>query len=97
MLITKIDLLPYLDDFSPERAEHCLRDLASKAPVFRLSSRRDEGLAAWIDWLHAELEQHRERLRNNQTLRPNIQRDGQLLHGEAPMRLRPVAAGDMRL
>ena len=96
MLITKTDLLPYLDDFSPERAERGLRDLASKAPVIRLSSRRDEGLDAWIDWLHAELEQYRERLRNNQTLRPNIQRDGQLLHGEtgSPVRLRPVTAGN---
>lgn len=95
MLITKTDLLPYLDDFSPEQAEQCLRDLASNAPVIGLSSRQDQGLDGWISWLHGELERHRERLRNNQTTRPNIQQDGQVLHNEAPLSLRPVTVGNV--
>lgn len=93
MLITKTDLLPFLDDFSPERAEQALRNLASKAPVFNLSSRQndDSGLYAWIDWLHEQLQAHRNKLAQQQTTRPNVQRDGQLLHADpAQVRFRPV-------
>ncbi|MBU2570240.1 MAG: hydrogenase nickel incorporation protein HypB [Gammaproteobacteria bacterium] len=93
MLITKTDLLPFLDDFSPERAEQALRNLASKAPVFNLSSRQnnDFGLDAWIDWLHEQLQAHRNKLAQQQTTRPNVQRDGQLLHADpAQVRFRPV-------
>lgn len=93
MLITKSDLLPFLDDFSPERAEQALRNLASKAPVFNLSSRQndDSGLDAWIDWLHEQLQAHRNKLAQQQTTRPNVQRDGQLLHTDpAQVRFRPV-------
>ncbi|WP_431064305.1 hydrogenase nickel incorporation protein HypB [Methylotuvimicrobium sp.] len=93
MLITKTDLLPFLDDFSPERAEQALRNLASKAPVFNLSSRQndDSGLDAWIDWLHQQLQAHRNKLAQQQTTRPNVQRDGQLLHADpAQVRFRPV-------
>lgn len=93
MLITKSDLLPFLDDFSPERAEQALRNLASKAPVFNLSSRQndDSGLNAWIDWLHEQLQAHRNKLAQQQTTRPNVQRDGQLLHTDpAQVRFRPV-------
>lgn len=93
MLITKSDLLPFLDDFSPERAEQALRNLASKAQVFNLSSRQnnDSGLDAWIDWLHEQLQAHRNKLAQQQTTRPNVQRDGQLLHTDpAQVRFRPV-------
>jgi hydrogenase nickel incorporation protein HypB len=92
MLITKTDLLPYLGDFSPEKAEQCQRALASKAPVMRVSARSGDGLEAWLDWLEGEVAQHKERLKQKQTLRPRIQQDGRLLHGEAPLiRFRPVA------
>lgn len=93
MLITKTDLLPFLDDFSPERAEHSLRDLASKTPVINLSARKngDSGLDAWIDWLHESLQAHRNKLTRQQTTRPNVQRDGQLQHADpAQVRFRPV-------
>ena len=39
MLISKSDLLGVLDDFVPEKAERHLRELASTAPVVRLSAR----------------------------------------------------------
>ncbi len=100
MLITKTDLLPFLDDFLPNRAEQALRDLASKAPVINLSSRQnsDAGLDAWIDWLNEQMQLHRDRLQNRQTTRPNIQRDGQLLHSDpAQLRFRPVLKDGLRI
>nr|VFJ64879.1 MAG: hydrogenase nickel incorporation protein HypB [Candidatus Kentron sp. FW] len=65
MLLTKTDLLPYLDDFDPEKAKHHLRALANAAPVISLSTRADSdqvddgrgnGMAAWIHWLLAAKE-----------------------------------------
>ena len=48
---SKSDLLGVLDDFSPERAEACLRDLASSAPLYEVSSKNGAGLDAWLQWL----------------------------------------------
>jgi len=80
MLISKTDLLPHLDDFSPLNAEQNLHNLANDAPVIEFSSKDGNGLEAWITWLHVEIEQHRSLLLNNQTQRPKVQQDGQLLH-----------------
>jgi len=55
LLLTKTDLLPVLDDFSPERAEGFLRALANPAPVLRLSARKNLGLDGWLNWLRAEV------------------------------------------
>lgn len=51
VLISKSDLLPILDDFKPERAKNYLRDLASTAPVFELSSKDKSGMQLWLDWI----------------------------------------------
>jgi len=65
MLLTKTDLLPYLDDFDPKQAENHLRALANMAPVISLSTRVDNGqvdnggssgMDAWLDWLLAARE-----------------------------------------
>ncbi len=80
MLITKSDLLPVLDDFDPDKAEHYLRHLANPAPVFELSARKGEGLEAWLNWLRHELAAHRARVADGQTLRPEVQPDGARLH-----------------
>jgi hydrogenase nickel incorporation protein HypB len=80
LLITKSDLLPFLDDFSLARAELNLRNLASIAPVLQLSARRDLGLQAWLDWLCSELAQQRARVKRGETARPRIQSDGVHLH-----------------
>ena len=56
VLITKADLLPVLDDFDPAQAEHCLRQLASEAPLMNVSARRGEGLDAWFGWLRGHLQ-----------------------------------------
>ncbi len=55
VLLTKSDLLPVLDDFDPAYAEQCLRQLASEAPLFEVSARRGDGMAAWLDWLRERL------------------------------------------
>lgn len=54
VLITKTDLLPYLDDFDPAQAESYLRHLANPAPVLALSARTGVGLDGWLEWLRRE-------------------------------------------
>jgi len=82
MLVSKTDLLPYLDDFSPLKAEQNLHNLANDAPVIEYSSKDGNGLDAWIAWLQAEIEQYRALLLNKQTQRPKVQQEGQLFHAE---------------
>ncbi len=53
VLISKYDLIEVLGDFDPAVAEGCVRDLASAAPVFRLSARSGDGMDTWLDWLAA--------------------------------------------
>ncbi|NNF41401.1 MAG: hydrogenase nickel incorporation protein HypB, partial [Woeseiaceae bacterium] len=55
VVITKADLLPVLDDFDPQYATTCLRELASQAPVLSLSARSGSGLPEWLDWIRREL------------------------------------------
>jgi hydrogenase nickel incorporation protein HypB len=54
MLITKADLLEHIPEFDMQRARSSLQSIASAVPVLELSSRRETGMDAWIDWLHAE-------------------------------------------
>ncbi len=91
MLISKTDILQYLPEFSPERAEACLRQLASKSPAIRLSSKTGDGLDAWIAWLHDELKAYREARQQQATLKPNVQPEGRMLHRAEPeVRFVPV-------
>lgn len=82
VLIAKSDLLPVLGDFDPLWAEAHVRNLASEAPVLRLSARKGEGLAAWLDWLRQELGEQRARVAAGKTARPKVQPDGAALHAE---------------
>jgi hydrogenase nickel incorporation protein HypB len=61
MVISKADLLPVLDDFDPEYATRCLRQLASTAPVLEVSAKSGAGLSDWLDWVRAQLETVRRR------------------------------------
>jgi hydrogenase nickel incorporation protein HypB len=79
--LTKVDLLPVLDEFSTERARDHMHALASAAPVLELSVRAGGGISAWLDWLAAELEHYRQHSRRGETLRPRIQPEGLRLHG----------------
>jgi hydrogenase nickel incorporation protein HypB len=83
VLLTKTDLLAVLDDFDPARAEGCLRNLASRAPLLSLSAKKKSGLDAWLDWLRAERAAQRARVKNGETLRPAVQPDGARLHASS--------------
>lgn len=55
VLLSKADLLPVLDDFSPVKAEAGVRALANAAPVMTVSARRRDSLAPWFAWLEEKL------------------------------------------
>jgi hydrogenase nickel incorporation protein HypB len=59
VMLSKVDLLPVLDDFDPARAEGYLRNLANSAPVIRASSKSGVGLDLWLEWLRNLLELRR--------------------------------------
>jgi len=60
VLLTKCDLLPYLSDFRPERAEEHLRQLASDVPLLCLSAANGTNMEQWLGWLQAQLERHQQ-------------------------------------
>lgn len=62
VVLTKCDLLPVLDDFSVERANRCLRDLALDQTLLGVSTRGEPGIAGWLDWLRQQVQAYRERL-----------------------------------
>ena len=59
VMLSKADLLPVLDDFSPTRAETYLRNLASAAPLIRTSAKSGDGLELWLQWLRDSVAQVR--------------------------------------
>ncbi|MCU7834543.1 MAG: hydrogenase nickel incorporation protein HypB [gamma proteobacterium symbiont of Taylorina sp.] len=79
-LITKSDLLPFLDDFNVSHAEENIRNLANPAPVFQLSARKDQGMDQWINWLKQQLKHYQEHLARGETVLPAVQSEGQKLH-----------------
>jgi hydrogenase nickel incorporation protein HypB len=80
VLLTKADLLPYLTEFNPQRAEGHVRHLARDVPVLLTTTRTAEGVAPWIDWLRSELSEQGSRRDRGETLRPSVQPDGERLH-----------------
>ena len=91
MLLSKTDLLPYLAEFSPQKAEAALRNLASPAPVLHVSARDGTGLKARVDWLRAARAEHRERLDAGTTLLPGEQTDAHRTRDAAVPEIRFVA------
>jgi len=83
VLITKADLLPFLDDFKPQRAETAIRNLAVTAPVTTLSARSGSGLETWLHWLEHQLTHQAERRARGETAIPSVQPDGAHLHAHA--------------
>ncbi len=73
ILCTKADLLPFMTEFAPQRAEQHLRVLANAAPFLLVSARQPETLTSWLQWLRDELRAQRERLHAGHTTRPNLQ------------------------
>ncbi len=93
MLLSKIDLLDYLPEFSPERAVGCLSHLATSAPTLRVSAKSGQGIDAWTDWLKSELKRYRSLRSHQETLSPRIQSEGQALHHTVPeVRFVPVSS-----
>lgn len=70
MLLTKTDLLPYLDDFDPVRAEQYLRQLSNPAEMISLSAKTTDGIDNWIHWLKHELNHYQETITKGKTLTP---------------------------
>jgi len=56
VLLTKSDLLRYLPEFSPARAEQYLRRLAAGAPFVSISTRSEAGIDPWIEWLRVSVQ-----------------------------------------
>jgi hydrogenase nickel incorporation protein HypB len=83
VLCTKSDLLTVLPEFSVQRAEHHLRQLASVVPFESVSTRGEGDIAPWLNWLRDELAAQRSRLELGRTIRPSVQPDGARLHGHA--------------
>jgi hydrogenase nickel incorporation protein HypB len=52
VLLTKVDLLPYLD-LDVSALEAGLARVAPAASLLRVSARSTEGVRAWVDWLQA--------------------------------------------
>ncbi len=81
-LITKADLLPFLDDFDVSKAEKNIRNLANPAPVFQISARKSndsslekQGINEWIEWLKQQIKQYKTHLKLGETVLPMIQKD----------------------
>jgi hydrogenase nickel incorporation protein HypB len=52
VLISKIDLLPYLPDISLDRIVDSLRHVMPDPKYIAVSARNGQGIAEWIQWLH---------------------------------------------
>jgi hydrogenase nickel incorporation protein HypB len=58
VVLSKMDLLDVIDDFSPVRAEASLRQLGLDIPLVQVATRRRPMLQPWLDWLKHHLEGH---------------------------------------
>jgi hydrogenase nickel incorporation protein HypB len=58
VLISKIDLLPYLPDISLDRIVESLRRVMPDPKYLAVSARTGQGLDAWITWLSEHERQH---------------------------------------
>jgi hydrogenase nickel incorporation protein HypB len=79
-LVTKTDLLPYIGEFSLERARESLRQIGYAGESIELTSRGGPGFDAWIAWLDREVAAQRARAVSGETLRPAIQPEGAEAH-----------------
>jgi len=65
VMLSKADLLPVLDDFSPTRAEAYLRKLANPAPLIQTSAKSGDGMDSWLQWLRDVSSQNRTALQSS--------------------------------
>jgi hydrogenase nickel incorporation protein HypB len=83
VIVTKTDLLPYLDDFLPQRAEEHVRALANPAPLMLLSAKSGKGLEIWLEWLRAETLAVRERTPKHPFVHPPAPSNERNLQGHS--------------
>jgi hydrogenase nickel incorporation protein HypB len=51
VLITKTDLLPYIEEFDVGRARLAVHTVRGDVPLLEVSAKSGQGLDLWIDWL----------------------------------------------
>jgi len=54
VVLNKVDLIPFTD-FGRDRFEADLRAINASVPLFAVSCRTGEGIAAWPEWLRGRL------------------------------------------
>ncbi|MFW5926537.1 MAG: hydrogenase nickel incorporation protein HypB [Wenzhouxiangella sp.] len=59
VVLSKTDLLEFMDDFDPENAARCLRELGKEAPMLRTATGRELAISDWTAWLDHSLAAHR--------------------------------------
>jgi hydrogenase nickel incorporation protein HypB len=59
VLLTKTDLLPYIEEFDVGRARRSVERVRGPGAVAEVSAKTGQGLDYWIDWLMGELRAHR--------------------------------------
>jgi hydrogenase nickel incorporation protein HypB len=60
VLLTKTDYLEFFDDFDCEAAARHVRRLANPAEILRVTTRPQEGVQPWIDWLREAVQSRRQ-------------------------------------
>jgi hydrogenase nickel incorporation protein HypB len=83
-LLTKTDLLPYITEFSTERARAALRQVGFAGETIELTNRGGAGFEAWLAWLEREVAAQRERTARGESARPRVQPDGAVAHSAGP-------------
>ncbi len=58
-LLNKIDLLPYLEDYDIQKARDYILQVHPGMPIFETSSKTEEGLDAWIEWIKERMAKKR--------------------------------------
>ncbi len=56
VLLNKVDLLPFLDDFQPENVKKNLKALAKEIPLISISAKTQLGFDYWCHWLQNEIQ-----------------------------------------
>jgi hydrogenase nickel incorporation protein HypB len=59
VLLTKTDLLPYLDDFDPARARRSVERVRGVGSIEEVSAKTGTGIETWVGWLVNELAMYR--------------------------------------
>lgn len=52
VVISKTDLLPYIEEFSVTRARQALNSIRADLPILELSAKTGTGMADWMAWLN---------------------------------------------